>query len=71
MLARRRRASRDSVREPFAQERTRGTPRPGRADSPDPSLEIARLQEEVPTKQAKLARMKAYHHKALLAWPVS
>jgi hypothetical protein len=63
----RRRDSRDSVRAPFASERTRGTPRPCRADSPDPSQEIARLQDEVSMKQAKLARMKAYHQKALLA----
>ena len=61
----RRRDSRDTVRESFTQDRMRGHPRPGRADSPD--AEIARLQEEVSAKQAKLERMKHYRKKALMA----
>jgi hypothetical protein len=67
----RRRDSRDPARDSFTQDRTdrkdrtRGTPRPGRADSPED--EIARLQDEISAKQAKLERMKHYHKKALMA----
>ena len=64
---------RDSTREPFAQQNTRNSPRPGRADSPDPAAaeaEIKLLQSEISGKQSKLARMKAYHQQALIARPL-
>jgi hypothetical protein len=70
----RRRDSRDP-RESFTQDRTarsdhtfaRSSPRPGRADSPDPDAELARLSESVRLQQGHIDKLKAQRKKVLMA----
>ena len=61
----------DCRRELLTQERSHGSPRPARADTPDvDKASIERLQAEISAKQSKLSHMKHHHEQqALMVLP--